>query len=44
LVGKTITKANAVDDNNVFGKAGTTGTAAAAALTGKKVCTLPSIV
>ncbi|KAL1859601.1 hypothetical protein VTK73DRAFT_7535 [Phialemonium thermophilum] len=37
LVGKTIKKVNAIDDNNVFGKAGTTGQEFAAALTGKKV-------
>jgi len=43
LVGKTIKKANAVDDNNVFGKVGTTGAAVAAALTGKKVCILPNL-
>lgn len=38
LVGKTIKTATAVEDNNVFGKVGTTGADVAAALTGKKVC------
>ncbi|KAL2255967.1 hypothetical protein VTK26DRAFT_2410 [Humicola hyalothermophila] len=37
LVGKTIKSAKAIEDNNVFGKAGTTGSEVAAALTGKKV-------
>ncbi|KAL2017152.1 hypothetical protein VTK56DRAFT_2521 [Thermocarpiscus australiensis] len=37
LVGKTIKTAEAIEDNNVFGKAGTTGPDVAAALTGKKV-------
>lgn len=37
LVGKTIKKANAIDDSSVFGKVGTTGDEVAAALTGKKV-------
>ncbi|KAK0629149.1 Formamidopyrimidine-DNA glycosylase N-terminal domain-containing protein [Bombardia bombarda] len=37
LVGKTIKKATAIDDANVFGKVGTTGSEVAAALTGKKV-------
>ncbi|KAI0120574.1 Formamidopyrimidine-DNA glycosylase N-terminal domain-containing protein [Hypoxylon sp. NC0597] len=37
LVGKTIKKVIAPDDNNVFGKAGTSGPAFEKALTGKKV-------
>ncbi|KAH8880294.1 hypothetical protein GQ53DRAFT_755270 [Thozetella sp. PMI_491] len=37
LVGKRIRKAAAIDDNNVFGKVGTTGAAVQKALTGKKV-------
>ncbi|KAK4654861.1 hypothetical protein QC762_406840 [Podospora pseudocomata] len=37
LVGKTIRTASAVDDQIVFGKAGTTGDAVSAALTGRKV-------
>ena len=37
LVGKTIKKATAIEDTNVFGKVGTTGAEVAAALTGKKV-------
>ncbi|CAK7267640.1 hypothetical protein SEPCBS57363_002689 [Sporothrix epigloea] len=37
LVGKRIKTAQAVDDANVFGKAGTTGNAVADALKGKKV-------
>jgi formamidopyrimidine-DNA glycosylase len=37
LVGKTIKHVNAIEDTNVFGKVGTTGSEVAAALTGKKV-------
>ncbi|KAL2170237.1 hypothetical protein VTG60DRAFT_5105 [Thermothelomyces hinnuleus] len=37
LVGKKIKTATAVEDNNVFGKVGTTGAEVARALTGKKV-------
>ncbi|KAL2161984.1 hypothetical protein VTH06DRAFT_7769 [Thermothelomyces fergusii] len=37
LVGKKIKSATAVEDNNVFGKVGTTGAEVARALTGKKV-------
>ncbi|KAK1759484.1 Formamidopyrimidine-DNA glycosylase N-terminal domain-containing protein [Echria macrotheca] len=37
LVGKTVKKAEAIEDTNVFGKVGTTGPAVAAALTGRKV-------
>ncbi|KAM3503862.1 hypothetical protein MY11210_008561 [Beauveria gryllotalpidicola] len=37
LVGKRIASAEAIDDANVFGKVGTTGSAVAAALTGNKV-------
>ncbi|KAL2132096.1 hypothetical protein VTI74DRAFT_4219 [Chaetomium olivicolor] len=37
LVGKTIKSAQAIEDSNVFGKVGTTGTEVAAALIGKKV-------
>ncbi|KAK3316159.1 hypothetical protein B0H66DRAFT_560579 [Apodospora peruviana] len=37
LVGKTIKHATAIEDANVFGKAGTTGPEFAAAMTGKKV-------
>jgi formamidopyrimidine-DNA glycosylase len=37
LVGRTIKKATAIDDANVFGKVGTTGADVSAALTGKKV-------
>jgi formamidopyrimidine-DNA glycosylase len=37
LVGKTIKTAEAIDDASVFGKAGTTGSAVAAALTGRRV-------
>ncbi|KAK3303505.1 uncharacterized protein B0T15DRAFT_486894 [Chaetomium strumarium] len=37
LVGKRIKQVEAVEDNNVFGKVGTTGAKVALALTGKKV-------
>ncbi|KAL1841654.1 hypothetical protein VTJ49DRAFT_6760 [Mycothermus thermophilus] len=37
LVGKTIMNVQAIEDNSVFGKAGTTGAKVAAALAGKKV-------
>lgn len=37
LVGKTISKAAAVDDGNVFGKVGTSGPEFEKAVTGKKV-------
>ncbi|EFX01148.1 formamidopyrimidine-DNA glycosylase [Grosmannia clavigera kw1407] len=37
LVGKQIKKAAAIDDSNVFGKAGTTGATFAASVLGKKV-------
>jgi hypothetical protein len=37
LVGKTIKHVKAIEDTNVFGKVGTTGSEVAAALTGKKV-------
>lgn len=37
LVGKTIAKASAIDDANVFGKVGTTGSEVEKALQGKKV-------
>jgi formamidopyrimidine-DNA glycosylase len=37
LVGKTIKHVSAIEDTNVFGKVGTTGSEVAAALTGKKV-------
>ena len=37
LVGKTIASASAIDDNNVFGKVGTTGAAVETALKGRKV-------
>lgn len=37
LVGKTIGKATAIDDGNVFGKVGTSGPAFQKAVTGKKV-------
>lgn len=37
LVGKKIKNATAIEDNNVFGKVGTTGAEVAAALKGKTV-------
>lgn len=37
LVGKKISKIQAVDDNNVFGKVGTTGSAFEKALKGRTV-------
>jgi formamidopyrimidine-DNA glycosylase len=37
LVGKTIKHVESIEDNSVFGKAGTTGPEVVAALTGKKV-------
>jgi hypothetical protein len=38
VVGKTITKAVAPDDANIFGKVGTSGPEFVKAVTGKKVC------
>lgn len=46
LVGKRIAKIQAVDDNNVFGKVGTSGSAFEKALKGRTVSgstTMPSI-
>jgi formamidopyrimidine-DNA glycosylase len=43
LVGKRIASATAVDDNNVFGKVGTTGADVEKALKGKKVGGLPAL-
>jgi formamidopyrimidine-DNA glycosylase len=37
LVGKKIAKASAIDDSNVFGKVGTSGSEVEKALKGKKV-------
>lgn len=43
LVGKRISKIQAVDDNNVFGKVGTTGSAFEKALKGRTVSKLTAM-